>query len=205
MFCPDYEHETDDVFEQPRMIGLSTDAESQKANPIQGKEATAVLDSHSKDKEPHGSQPREPYTYGLKDSEVLTKYVNDIKKQKHEELRLSVTQEQFARIEQIFVMGELFVVEQFKLSKGVASAIRKECPVDPEISATEKGFSMLRQTKRRELAADIRASEGMEAWRKQKDELYDFHGNALLSIGADKVMRLIAREETKEVMRRVLL
>ena len=75
--------------------------------------------------------------------------------------------------------------------------IRKECLVDPEIDASKKGFSMMRQTKRRQLAADIRTSEGMPAYR--------FHGKSLLSIGADKVMHLIASEETKEVMRRALL
>ena len=64
---------------------------------------------------------------------------------------------------------------------------------------------MSRQTKRRELAADIRTSGGMTAYRDAKDYLYVYHGKAQLSIGADKVMHLIACEKTKEVMRWALL
>ena len=189
--------ETDD---EPAPAAAPVPGESMATDPMEGVEAASgsqpsaipARGSKRSGEASPGSQPS-VHSAGLTadEAEAVMKFVNDTKKQKLENLKRSVSAPTFAIMTQVLSLQEKYVADMTELTNTNFKALRKTLVMDQSASSQWKGFDLQRQVKRRQFAATARASEGFDEYRKQRDEMLLAHGQALLAIGAEKVVHLL--------------
>ena len=169
---------------------------------------TSDSDSQSRGSQPSGSQPSKSppdvqpavsEEFSPEEAHALVEFVKNAKKQKLNDLKQSVSASTFATMLKVFALEEKYVADLTELTKRNCRKIQKthrEMLMDPSISPWFKGFQWDRRARRRQVAADVKATAGFHEFRIEKHELLLAHGEALVSIGAAEVLHLLLASTT---------
>ena len=192
--------ETDDEL-SPAAAPVS--GESMATDPMEGVEAASgsqpsaipVCGKKRSGEASPGSQPSvHDAALTPDEAEAVMKFVNDTKKQKLENLKKSVSAPIFAMITQVLSLQKKYVADMTELTKTTFK--RKTMVMDHSGRSQLKGFDIDRQMLRRQFAADARASDAFDEYRTKRNEMLLAHGQALLAVGAEKVVNLLPESMT---------
>ena len=147
-------------------------------------------------KAPPDAQLADSAALGPEEAKALVEFVSHAKKQKLTDLKKSVSASTFAIMERVFALERKYVDDLTQLTQRNCRELQKSMVMDANASADLQGFDQERQAKRRQISAELRATSGFDEFRKHVDELLLAHGQALVSLGAAKVVHLLPASTT---------